>query len=129
MHLKKQTIKMEQKKSEKIAVIRIVGQIGIQRKIKETLNRLGIKKKYNCVIIDGSDESQRGMVKSVNDFVAFGEIDEETYKELVEKRKTKIKNFFRLHPPRGGIKSKIHFPKGVLGNHKNKINSLIMRML
>ena len=40
-----------------------------------------------------------------------------------------IKPFFRLHPPRGGIKSKVHFPKGVLGNNKEKINELIMRML
>ena len=55
--------------------------------------------------------------------------DEETYKKLIEKRKTKIENFFRLHPPRGGIKSKIHFPKGVLGDNKEKINDLIKRML
>jgi len=40
-----------------------------------------------------------------------------------------IKNFFRLHPPRGGIKSKEHFPKGVLGDNKEKINDLIRRML
>ena len=40
-----------------------------------------------------------------------------------------IKPFFRLHPPRGGINSKKHFPKGVLGNNKEQINDLIMRML
>ena len=40
-----------------------------------------------------------------------------------------LKPFFRLHPPRGGIKSKIHFPKGVLGNNKEKINDLVERML
>ena len=40
-----------------------------------------------------------------------------------------IKPFFRLHPPRGGIKSKLHFPKGVLGDHGDKINLLIERML
>ena len=68
-------------------------------------------------------------IYKVNNFVAFGEISEEVYKKLIEKRKTKIKNFFRLHPPRKGIKSKEHFPKGVLGNHKEKINELVKRML
>lgn len=40
-----------------------------------------------------------------------------------------LKPFFRLHPARGGMNSKEHFPKGVLGNHKEKINELIERML
>ena len=39
-----------------------------------------------------------------------------------------IKPFFRLHPPRGGINTKYHFPKGVLGENK-EINKLILRML
>ena len=71
------------------------------------------------------------MINKVRDFVAFGEIDNETHKKLLEKRKTKIENFFRLHPPRGGIESKKHFGvgKGVLGDNKNKINELIGRML
>ncbi|RLE44033.1 50S ribosomal protein L30, partial [Candidatus Woesearchaeota archaeon] len=89
-------------------------------------------------------------------FVAYGDIDKETLKLLVEKRaqpldKSKkldiekiveqidkkdlktlgIKPFFRLHPPRKGIESKKHFGvgKGVLGDHKGKINDLIRRML
>ena len=69
------------------------------------------------------------MIKKVRDFVAFGEINNDMYKKLVEKRKNKIKNFFRLHPPRKGIKSKVHYPKGALGNHKDKINELLERML
>jgi hypothetical protein len=40
-----------------------------------------------------------------------------------------LKPFFRLHPPRKGIKSKLHFPKGVLGDNKEKINDLVKRML
>ena len=40
-----------------------------------------------------------------------------------------IKPFFRLHPPIGGIKTKLHFPKGVLGNNKKEINKLIEKML
>ena len=40
-----------------------------------------------------------------------------------------LKPYFRLHPPRKGINSKVHFPRGVLGDNKEKINDLILRML
>ncbi len=69
------------------------------------------------------------MIEKVRNQVAYGEISEDTLKKLNEKRKTKTKNFFRLHPPRKGINAKLHFPKGVLGNNKEKINELIERML
>ncbi|MCL5730030.1 MAG: uL30 family ribosomal protein [Candidatus Pacearchaeota archaeon] len=117
-----------------IAVIRIRGEVGVKRDIEETLNRLRLKKKYSCIVIQSPKEEQIGMIKKVKDFVAFGEIDDVMYKKLVEKRgkkdsQGKLKPFFRLHPPRGGIKSKESFPKGVLGNHKEKINELLERML
>ncbi|MFH1326531.1 MAG: uL30 family ribosomal protein [archaeon] len=114
-----------------IAIIRIIGQVGLKKEIVETLNRLKLRKKYSCVIIEKPTESQKGMITKVRDFVAFGEINGQTYKELLEKRKTKIKNFFRLHPPRKGIDSKKHFgvKKGILGDNKEKINDLIKRML
>lgn len=118
-----------------IAVIRIKGQININREIKETLDRLRLRKKYVCVVFEKPTKEQLGMIKKVKDFVAYGEIDDATYKELQEKRGRKdaegnLKPFFRLHPPRGGIESKKHFGvgKGVLGNNK-KINDLIRRML
>ena len=111
-----------------ICVIRIAGKVGIRRDIEETLNRLRLRKKYSCVVIEPTKENL-GRIKKVKDFVAYGEISENMHKKLVEKRKTKIKNFFRLHPPRKGINSKIHFPKGVLGDHKDKKNELVERML
>lgn len=112
-----------------IAVIRISGVVGLRKNITETLHRLRLRRKYSCIVIEKPTKEQLGMINKVRDFVAFGDIDEKTYEKLVEKRKTKIKNFFRLHPPRRGIKSKLHFPKGVLGNHKDKINELLERML
>jgi ribosomal protein L30/L7E len=113
----------------KIAVIRITGEVGLRKDIVETFNRLKLRKKYSCVVFENPSKEQLGMVNKVKDFVAFGEISEEVYKKLVDKRKTKIENFFRLHPPRGGIKTKIHFPKGVLGDHREEINKLIGRMI
>ncbi|MBU0894329.1 MAG: uL30 family ribosomal protein [Nanoarchaeota archaeon] len=112
-------------------IIRIKGQVGLKKEIIETLYRLRLRKKYSCIVIDKPTKIQLGMINKVRDFVAFGEISEEVYKRLVEKRKTKIKNFFRLHPPRGGIESKKHFGvgKGVLGNNGKEINKLVERML
>ncbi len=119
-----------------ICIIRIAGEIGLDYKIKETLDRLRIRKKYSCVVIEKPNDVQLGMLKSVADFVAFGEINDETYKKLKEARGKKVagklKPFFRLHPPRKGIDSKKHFGetrKGVLGNNKEKINDLVERML
>lgn len=114
--------------SKKICVIRIAGRVGLDKDIKETMKRLNLKRKYSCVLVEPTKESL-GMINRIRDFVAFGEIDQETEKKLNEKRKTKIKNFYRLHPARGGIKTKIHYPKGVLGNHGDKIKELVEKML
>jgi len=137
-----------------IAVIRIKGQVKLKKEVVETLNRLRLRKKYSCIVLDPTKEAM-GMIKKMRNFVAFGEIDKKTFEKLIELRGQKInkkekinakkvieglekgegykdlnlKPFFRLHPPRKGIKSKIHFPKGVLGDNKEKINDLIMRML
>tara|TARA_Y100000034_G_scaffold124473_1_gene172690 strand:- start:725 stop:1141 length:417 start_codon:yes stop_codon:yes gene_type:complete len=137
-----------------ICVIRIKGRVGLKKEINETLNRLRLRRKYTCVVLNGKKE-YLGMIKKVENFVAFGEISDETFEKLVEKRgqlinknkkidskkvieelkkgkkyeELNLKPFFRLHPPRKGIKSKLNFPKGVLGNNKNKINDLVERML
>ncbi|MEM3091046.1 MAG: uL30 family ribosomal protein [Candidatus Pacearchaeota archaeon] len=137
-----------------ICVIRIRGRVGLDKKIEETLSRLRLRKKYSCIVINPKKE-QLGMIYKVKDFVAFGEISKEVFENLIEKRgqlinKNKkldvkkiveeiekgkkyeelgLKPFFRLHPPRKGIKSKAHFPKGVLGNNGKEIDKLVKRML
>jgi len=118
----------------KIAVIRISGMVKMNKKIEDTLYRMRLRRKYACVVLNGTKENI-GMIKKVDNFVAYGEIDEATYKELVEKRgkkvEGKLKPFFRLHPARGGMETKKHFgvDKGVLGNNGKEINKLIKRML
>lgn len=138
------------------ALIRITGQIGLKTDVVETLNRLRLGKKYTCVLMEDKPELE-GMRRKIKDFIAFGEIDEATLIELIKARgkiigdtKAKVKDaekiakeimggkkleelgikpYFGLHPARGGIDTKKHYPKGVLGNHKEKINELIRRML
>lgn len=138
-----------------ILVIRISGQVDLDRDIEEALHRLRIRKKYSAVLIKPTPENL-SLLQKLRNNVAFGTIDKETLEELIKKRaipldkKTKInaksivegldkkslaelgvKPFFRLHPPRKGIESKKHFGvgKGVLGNNKEKINELVRRML
>lgn len=137
-----------------ICIIRIRGQVGLKKEINQTLDRLRIRRKYTCVVINPNKE-QEGMIKKLRDFIAYGEINEKTFEKLIEKRgqlidkakkldskkifeelkkgkkyeELNLKPFFRLHPPRKGINSKLHYPKGVLGNNKDKINELVERML
>jgi large subunit ribosomal protein L30 len=139
-----------------IAIIRISGMVEIPREVQETLFRMRLRKKF-CLVLLSEKPENIGMLKVVRNFVAFGGINRETLVELIKKRgkstkKEKIdadkiasellegktekkledlglKPFFSMHPPRGGIDSKIHSPKGVLGDNKEKINDLIRRML
>lgn len=115
-----------------IGIIRIKGQIGIDEPVKETLHRLKLRKKYACVVIEPNDVNL-GMIKKVRDFVSYGELSKETYEKLLKSRGKKdkdgkLKPFFSLHPPRGGAKTKFHYPKGILGENK-EIDKLVERML
>lgn len=113
-----------------IIAIRIKGQVGIPRSVKETLFRMRLRRKYSAVLLKPTNDNLK-LLKSMRNHIAYGDIDEETHKELIEKRGKGKKLFFRLHPPRGGIDSKKHFGvgKGVLGDNKKKINDLVRRML
>ena len=50
----------------KIAIIRIAGQQGLNKKVKNTFKLLNLHKKNSCVIIDSSD-SVNGMIKVIKD--------------------------------------------------------------
>lgn len=139
-----------------IALIRIAGLVNMDSRVEETLFRLRLRRKFSCVILKETPEVI-GAIKKIRNFIAFGKINEETLASLIKARAEKIGNskakienpekiakevlagkdfeelgikpFFRLHPPRGGIKSKLQYPRGVLGDHKEDINKLIGKML
>lgn len=136
-----------------ICIIRIRGKVKLDRDVKETFDRMRLGRKYSCIVIHPNKE-QKGMIKKLRNLVSFGEINRETFEKLLERRGQKtdkkklepkkmveelekgkkyqdlgLKPFFRLHPPRGGINSKLHFPKGILGDNGEKINELVLRML
>ncbi len=140
----------------KIAIIRVRGSINLSGKVKDTLNLLRLYRKNYCVVVE-DNPSYKGMIKKVKDYVTYGEIDDSTYKELVEKRREeykgrekdakgkidykkfilvdgkKLKPFFRLSPPRKGFGRKgikVSFKAhGALGYRADKINELIKRMI
>tara|TARA_Y100000310_G_scaffold303027_1_gene340967 strand:- start:111 stop:527 length:417 start_codon:yes stop_codon:yes gene_type:complete len=137
-----------------LLVVRIAGQVDLTRKVKETLDRLRVRRKYAATLLANTPENQR-LLKRVRNFVAYGTADGALVKELIEKRGQALpgkkvsadaakeiekkgfegvglKPFFRLHPPRGGVDTKLHFgvsKKAVLGDHGEKIGELVGRML
>jgi len=120
----------------KLAIIRIRGTNDVKGEIESTMKMLRLHKKMTCSIYPKTD-ALMGMLEKCKDYVTYGEIDEETYKLLVEKRgiekEGKKMNYFHLQPPRGGFERKgIKTPysmKGALGYRKEKINLLIKKMI
>lgn len=141
--------------NNKLVVVLIRGQVNVTQSIKDTLMLMNLNRKNNAVVLENNPVNQ-GMIKKVKDYITWGEISEENFKQLVEKRgeeyhgreqdskgkyiyKTlnvngkKYKKYFRLNPPRKGFGRKgikIAFKAGgALGYRGEKINDLLMRML
>jgi large subunit ribosomal protein L30 len=144
-----------------IIAVRISGLVEIPQKVNESLFRLRLRRKYTSVlllptrenllilkklrntiaygVIDtktlGALVAKRGQLidkkKKLNAESVVTEILNQEKKGKLDLSALGIKPFFRLHPPRGGMDSKVHFPirKGVLGDNKEKINDLVGRML
>lgn len=131
----------EKKDGGKFGVILIRGVINVDKQVKDTLHNLRLRKKLSCVVVDNTP-SNKGMLDKCKDYITWGEIDNETEKELKEKRGKKTKDkegkevekkFYNLHPPRKGFERKgikVTFKVGgALGYRGDKINALIKRML
>ncbi|HIQ51584.1 MAG TPA: 50S ribosomal protein L30 [Nautiliaceae bacterium] len=70
---------------KKIAVIRVRGTANVNPKADYTFKLLKLFKKNWCVVVDPTPQ-MLGMLKVIKDFATFGEIDLETFRELVKKR-------------------------------------------
>ncbi len=122
--------------SKKVAVVRICGQTRLNEKVKRTLTLLNLHRKFSCAVFDNTP-SVMGMLKRIETFITYGEISDEVYKTLVEKRgqKTKdgLKPFFRLSPPLKGFERKgTKHPfamGGACGNRGDKMDALLKRMI
>ena len=73
------------KMHKRIAVLRVRGSIGVDKKILDTLNMLRLYRKNYCSIVP-NNASYLGMLSRIKYYVTWGEIDKETFKLLLEKR-------------------------------------------
>lgn len=120
----------------KLAIIRLRGTDDVNYKIESTMRMLKLHKKHVCSVYEDTPVI-RGMVEKCKDYITYGELDEETYKLMIEKRgikvNGKVQNYFHLQPPRGGFGSrglKAAFTNnGALGYRGAKINDLIKKMI
>lgn len=143
--------------ANKMAVVLVRGLVGLKSEVKETLKLLRLTHKNHCVVAE-NNATNRGMIRKVKDYVTWGEIDEATFNQLVEKRgeeylgpekdskgkidykrrffvynNKKFKKYFRLNPPakgfgRKGIKMPFNLGGG-LGYRGEKIKDLLQRMI
>lgn len=127
IHVKQDT----KKTGDKIAIVLIRGFIDMDAEVKETLTRLSLKKKNNCVILE-KNPVHLGMAKKVRDYATWGELDSETLAQL-QKMAKPGKKTIGLNPPRKGYGRKgikLSFSKkGALGYRGAKINDLLKRMM
>jgi large subunit ribosomal protein L30 len=140
------------------AVIRIRGTVNISPDAKKALELLNLGRINNLSIWQETEQTKNA-IKTVQDYVTFGKINEEALKKLVEikslplkkgqkveakkvleelkKGKTAkqagIKNLFKLAPPKGGYERKgIKVPYklgGALGDRKEQMSELVLRMV
>lgn len=141
--------------SGRMAVVLVRGLVGVRKPIKDTLSLLQLRRKNHCVVVPATPVFL-GMLQKVKDYVTWGEINEEGYKALVEKRGEvykgrlqdskgkysykvlevagkKYKPYFRLNPPRKGFGRKgikVAFNAGgTLGYRGDKMQELLERMI
>ncbi len=74
-----------------LAIIRIRGNVGVKKDIRDTLEMLNLKKVNTCTIIPETP-NYLGMLKKVKDFVTWGTVSKDNLKKLIEKRGFSKKN-------------------------------------
>ncbi len=141
---------------KKFAAIRVRGLTQVNTKIEDTMQLLRLYRKNYCSVVP-DNSTYAGMLRKAKDYITWGEVDDETYQLLVNKRGEeftgretdkyekikyddfvvangkKIKKFFRLNAPRKGFERKgikhSFNEGGALGYRGAKINELIKRMV
>ena len=110
----------------KLAAIRLRGTAKVEIGIRNTLDKLRLRRMYTLVITDDNN-NMRSMMKVAGTYVAWGEISPETEEKLKDKLK---KNVAHLHPPKGGFKKDMKhlYPKGEPGYRGAEINEFILRL-
>lgn len=110
---------------------------GMLKKVKDFVTYGEIDKKTLVELlkkrgrIEKNQKLDEAKLKEITNFDNFEKFADALMKGSVKlKDYKKIKPFFRLSPPKKGLKSiRLPYPKGDLGYRKEKINELLERMI
>lgn len=70
---------------KRLVAIRIRGNVGIRKSIKETLQYLRLFKVNHAILLDDR-KSYKGMLQKAKDYITWGQIDKETLFRLIKER-------------------------------------------
>ena len=68
-----------------IAIVRVRGRVNVTKKIEDTMKMLHLNSVNNFVIIP-ENKHYLGMLQKIKDYVTYGYITEDTFKEVLMKR-------------------------------------------
>ncbi|MDY6761536.1 MAG: uL30 family ribosomal protein [Candidatus Nanohaloarchaea archaeon] len=107
-----------------LAAVRVRGIPDTPENVSATLESLQLTQKNACVVLEDTD-SNRGMLDAAKDFVAYGEVSEETADTLgIDGGPV------RLSPPSGGFKDpKRQYGQGGSVGKRDDMDALLDRML
>lgn len=111
--------------------------LGMLKKVKDWITWGKIDKKTLSELLEkrgklkGNKKIDEKSLKRITEFDRFEEFADALIEEKVKLKDFKeIKPIFRLNPPRHGFKAiRLPYPKGDLGDRKEKINDLLERMI
>jgi large subunit ribosomal protein L30 len=114
-----------------IAAVRVRGLPDVSQKVSNTLDNLGLRKKHQVVVYE-DDPSIEGMMNKAKDYVAYGEISDETVEALEERNGEDVEHgtVVSLRAPKGGFKNtrKNVGQGGTLGK-RDDMDDLLQRMV
>jgi len=107
-----------------IAAVLIRGYATARTDVIKTLHLLGLKKKFNMVLVS---KDKLGMLETAKNYIIYGEISKEMEKEI--NKKYGNQKVYRLHPPAGGFKKGIRrlYPQGEAGKRPD-VETCIRKM-
>lgn len=85
-----------------IAAIRIRGKMDTSHNVERNLETLGLVQPNQLLLTEDKPEI-KGMLKKAKDYIAYGEISEETLNKITEQEVNGSKTI-KLSPPSGGYK-------------------------
>lgn len=115
----------------KIGIVRVRGKARIRHDIERAMTQLNLSQRHAATVVEDSPSLQ-GQLKKAQSFVTWGPVTEDTIKKLAFRARGEGR-WYAMQPPRKGYGRKgVKLPfsqGGALGDRKEKINDLLLRMV